>query len=72
MPTLYAVLGVLAVLWLIGWALACVVDITIARWPEAAHARHAAPPTAVRWLLLLAIWPLTLRAVLGNPRRRTR
>jgi hypothetical protein len=58
-----------AALWAIGWALACLIDATIARWPEAAAARRTAPPMPIRWLALLILWPLSLRAVLGTRRR---
>lgn len=60
-----------AVLWGIGWALACLIDATIARWPEAAATRDTVPPMPIRWLLLLILWPRSLYAVLGS-RHRTR
>jgi len=70
MPNLLETAAVaLAALWLVGWALAVVMDITIARWPEAAEARRTAPPAPVRWLCLLLIWPVSLRAVLASQRR---
>jgi hypothetical protein len=55
----------------LGWGTACAIDVTIARWPKDDAFRELVPPLPVRWLILLVLWPLALRAVLA-PRRRTR
>lgn len=55
--------------WLTGWVLACAIDVTVARWPQASGARQRRPSAPVRWLGLFFLWPLSLAAIFGARRR---